>query len=1020
MRLGRGVVCLAGLVLAVAAEVAAADDCAALPDPAARLACRDRASAAGGAAPCAQIDDPAARLACHDAAARGAPGPSASAATDDPVSTIFKRLAAGRLREGREAADAMLARLREQDPEAQAEDATWLALAYVALGEPLQALELLHTAERLCATQRCAASLQVLQSSTGTPLLIALGAPEEATRRASEALEVPLAPSDDAAFWRGAQWMELARAQLGAGDVDGARRTSAVADGLFADLLRQRPQEAPRVDELRQGHLVAVALTSVAIGRYDEAFAALDEATTLASRARGEPDGSSVRLGIAQQMTLHYARSSLYEAMGGAQRALAEFDEAAARVDALVGSVDNVQLLETLPIALYLQLGQIDRARELADQAERVWAPVLAGMGDAGAVRSLAFLADIRLRLGQTDAAARLLAEAAPRAENNPRVPPYYRLGYRLAAGRLALARQRDDEAARLLQLALQDALGQRSDADIVEAAGSLGELYRRRGETGPAVLYLKLAVNAAQQLRVGGRHTEADLQRLLTRKLEPSYRRLAELLLDAGRLVEAEQVLLALKDVEYQQFLRRDSRAGAAPAIDATAAERAVLDPLNEQAAQVSAVYRQLLLGPADGAAPTAAWRARLEEQRDRMLWQMLASLEALPQRLQQSAPPRRAPPLPESPTEVVRLLRDVQREAGEPDAVVAMYVIEERSTTLLLTGAQGPVALRLPVDRATLVGRIRELRIQLQARADYRAQARVLHDLLIAPLDAQLAQQGLQPRTLMLYLTDELRYLPFAALLGRDGRHLTERYRLAVFTAAARARLALPAAARWSVTAFGTTRAFADAPALPAVREELEAIVRSPGGRGLLPGHVYLDERFNRAAWREVLNGRSVDGGPPDSVLHVATHFQVGTGDWLSSFFLLGNGYPYRLAELAQSELSARLDDFDLIVLSACRTEFSDQARGAEFEGLGALLQKMGARAVIGTLWPVQDEGTARFMQAFYGARGEDRRMSKAQALQQAQLAMLEGRVASGRPGLDLRHPYYWAPFILMGNWF
>lgn len=1021
MRLGRGIVFLAGLALAVAAWGATSDDCAALDDPAARLACHDRRSAAGEAGPCAPISDSAARLACEDSAARRSAGAAPSDGREDLVSAMLRHFGEGRYRQGRAAAETLLARLPAQDPQAQAETATWLAEAYVMLGEPLQSLELLQAAAALCTADRCDAWLLALQASIRTPLLRALGAAEEATQQATQALQVPLAPDDDSTLWRGMQWMEIARARLGEGDVDGARQASGRADGLFAELLRRRPGDASRIDELREGHLTALALTSIAVGRYDAAFEAIERATRIADRTATEPAApDEARQRLVRRMTLHFVHSQLYEAMGDTPRALAELDEATARLDALAGSVDKLRLHETLPIALYLQLGRTDRARELADQADRTWAPLLAALGDAGAVRSLAYLADIRLRLGQDDDAARLLAEAAPRVEDNPRVPPTFRIGYRLAAGRLAMARGRDDEAARQLRLALQDALGLRSDPDTVEASSSLGELHRRRGDAGPAMLYMKLAVNASQRLRLGGRHTEADLQRLLTRKLEPGYHQLAGLLLDAGRLVEAEQVLLALKDIEYQQFLRRDSRAGAAPAIDSTAAERAVLDPLNEQADRLSGLYRQLLLGPADGTAKTAAWRARLEEQRDRLQWQMLAGLEALPRQLRQAAAPQRGQALPESPTEVVQLLRAVRREAGEPDAVVAMYVLGDEATTLLLVGAQGPVALRLPVDRATLVGHVRALRMQLQARADYQPDARVLHALLIAPLDAQLARQGLQPRTLMLYLTDELRYLPFAALLGPDGRHLTERYRLAVFTAAARARLAVPAGARWSVTAFGTTRAFADAPALPAVREELEAIVRAPGGGGVLPGHVYLDERFNREAWREVLNGRSVEGGPPDSVLHVATHFQVGTGDWQSSSFLMGDGYAYRLDELAQSQLSARLEEYDLIVLSACRTEFSDRARGAEFEGLGALLQQMGARAVIGTLWPVQDEGTARFMQAFYGARGEDRRMSKAQALQQAQLALLQGRVTTSRPGLDLRHPYYWAPFVLMGNWF
>jgi CHAT domain-containing protein len=65
------------------------------------------------------------------------------------------------------------------------------------------------------------------------------------------------------------------------------------------------------------------------------------------------------------------------------------------------------------------------------------------------------------------------------------------------------------------------------------------------------------------------------------------------------------------------------------------------------------------------------------------------------------------------------------------------------------------------------------------------------------------------------------------------------------------------------------------------------------------------------------------------------------------------------------------------------------------------------------------VQDTGTAHLMHAFYAARGAERARSKAAALREAQLAMLGGSVRDEAGKLDFRHPYYWAPFILMGNW-
>ncbi len=122
----------------------------------------------------------------------------------------------------------------------------------------------------------------------------------------------------------------------------------------------------------------------------------------------------------------------------------------------------------------------------------------------------------------------------------------------------------------------------------------------------------------------------------------------------------------------------------------------------------------------------------------------------------------------------------------------------------------------------------------------------------------------------------------------------------------------------------------------------------------------------------------------------------------------------------------------------LSACETAVGGgkDANGREVEGFGALAQNQGARGVIATLWPVADQSTGQFMQLFYGYRQNTPGMTKAEAMQKAQQAFIEGKVgpalveisrgakrsdgATVSAGVNTTdHPYYWAPFILMGNW-
>jgi CHAT domain-containing protein len=135
-------------------------------------------------------------------------------------------------------------------------------------------------------------------------------------------------------------------------------------------------------------------------------------------------------------------------------------------------------------------------------------------------------------------------------------------------------------------------------------------------------------------------------------------------------------------------------------------------------------------------------------------------------------------------------------------------------------------------------------------------------------------------------------------------------------------------------------------------------------------------------------------------------------------------------------------RFSNVELLTLSACNTAVGQNAEGSEVEGFGVLAQRQGAAGVMATLWPVADASTGLFMQAFYRLLAEQR-LSKAEALRQTQLAFIGGEITVGtgsgrfrgetvtgwsRPTGDdststvpddWRHPYYWAPFILMGNW-
>ena len=157
---------------------------------------------------------------------------------------------------------------------------------------------------------------------------------------------------------------------------------------------------------------------------------------------------------------------------------------------------------------------------------------------------------------------------------------------------------------------------------------------------------------------------------------------------------------------------------------------------------------------------------------------------------------------------------------------------------------------------------------------------------------------------------------------------------------------------------------------------------------------------------------------------IVHLATHAAFNPGPAENSFIVFGNGEHANLLDIDRWPIT----DVELVVLSACETAVGDVplGDGKEILGFGYGMQTAGADATIASLWSVDDGGTQLLMDGFYDAliRGG---LPKAEALRQAQLAFITSNVQRGGLVLPngstveldtLRHPHYWAPFIIIGN--
>jgi CHAT domain-containing protein len=170
---------------------------------------------------------------------------------------------------------------------------------------------------------------------------------------------------------------------------------------------------------------------------------------------------------------------------------------------------------------------------------------------------------------------------------------------------------------------------------------------------------------------------------------------------------------------------------------------------------------------------------------------------------------------------------------------------------------------------------------------------------------------------------------------------------------------------------------------------------------------------------------------------VVHIATHFDSQPGVAANSHLLLGDGSEMSLAEIAAMTRPFR--GVDLLTLSACSTAFTNRTEdGREVDSFGTIAQGLGASAVIASLWSVSDEATARLMETMYRFRQAKPELGKSEALRQAQEQMADGILKPEAAGVADRgvhvtaggtagniaatawtHPYYWAAFILIGNW-
>ena len=368
----------------------------------------------------------------------------------------------------------------------------------------------------------------------------------------------------------------------------------------------------------------------------------------------------------------------------------------------------------------------------------------------------------------------------------------------------------------------------------------------------------------------------------------------------------------------------------------------------------------------------------------------------------------------------DIADTLDKIAIQTGKKPALIYMVPRPKQLELVLITPEGQPIHKRvLAANREALLNQARELTASItnpiQRNSNrYLPAAQQLYQWMIAPLETELNAQRID--TLLLCVGAGLRTLPMAAL--HDGQQfLVEKYSFARIPAFRLIDTVYGDLRNSRVLAMGAS-VFQDQNPLPAVPVELSAIM---GNRW--QGKSFLNQDFTLA------NLQSQQAAQTYRIIHLATHATFQTGAPQNSYVQFWDA---KLTLDQMGQMRWNNPPVELLVLSACKTAIGDQQAELGFAGIAV---QANVKSAIASLWNVSDEGTLALMTELYGNLKSA--PIKAEALRQAQIAMLKGqvRLEDGQlrttqgnialpPALarldnrNLSHPYYWAAFTVVGS--
>ena len=293
-----------------------------------------------------------------------------------------------------------------------------------------------------------------------------------------------------------------------------------------------------------------------------------------------------------------------------------------------------------------------------------------------------------------------------------------------------------------------------------------------------------------------------------------------------------------------------------------------------------------------------------------------------------------------------------------------------------------------------AGLQRKIQEPNFNTQQERAFKQQSKQIYDLLLAPLTGDLA--AAKTKTLVFVLDGAFRNIPMSILYDGD-KYLVEKYNLALTPGL---QLVPPQdttdRTRPQALLGGISEGRQDFSALPNAKAEIEAIGR------LIPHQKLFNEQFKSGA----VSSNLVASNAP--IVHFATHGQFSSKAEDTYILTWDNRLNLdQFSNLLKDRGSRSGNTIELLVLSACQTAAGDNRATL---GLAGVAIRARAKSTIASLWSVDDKATQDLMVNLYQNLA-NKQLGKGEALRQAQQTLLRNP--------QYRSPYFWAPFVLVGNW-